>query len=316
MGFHPISTHHFVPVLGWLVAQIACRSPGEPEPSPATELERTVSEAYQREFGARVPRPAIFVDPAAGGCPLVPHLMTTAYLPDGGSGSRRLLMLYLTLDGTALTTAYEGGLKIDAGVRAVFPAGTFRVLTVLVRYPETVSDATVALLSQAQAEINAQHQAFATTKGYSAPIVRFVFENVAIFGSAISDPRSLGGVTNALAGVGRSTSGSDFVVVLNPDPAKSEGGFAAYSPVPPYFVYMGNYGPFTHELSASQVTNIARAAYHHEIGHHWGWRHDWTPTCGATTPFAPFITAPTLFGWEDTDGNGVPEILDSSPYGR
>jgi hypothetical protein len=27
-----------------------------------------------------------------------------------------------------------------------------------------------------------------------------------------------------------------------------------------------------------------------------------------------FIVPPILFGWEDTNGNGVPEILDSAPY--
>jgi hypothetical protein len=30
----------------------------------------------------------------------------------------------------------------------------------------------------------------------------------------------------------------------------------------------------------------------------------------------PFITSPILFGWEDVDGDGVPEILDDTPYGR
>ena len=31
---------------------------------------------------------------------------------------------------------------------------------------------------------------------------------------------------------------------------------------------------------------------------------------------ARFIAPPILFGWEDVDGDGVPEILDSTPYGR
>ena len=32
--------------------------------------------------------------------------------------------------------------------------------------------------------------------------------------------------------------------------------------------------------------------------------------------FEPFISAPILFGWEDVDGDGIPEILDDTPYGR
>lgn len=32
--------------------------------------------------------------------------------------------------------------------------------------------------------------------------------------------------------------------------------------------------------------------------------------------YGPFIAPPVLFGWEDVDGDRVPEILDSTPYGR
>src|SRR5262249_33583895 len=32
--------------------------------------------------------------------------------------------------------------------------------------------------------------------------------------------------------------------------------------------------------------------------------------------FEPFLAAPVLFGWEVVDGDGGPEILDATPYGR
>jgi hypothetical protein len=30
--------------------------------------------------------------------------------------------------------------------------------------------------------------------------------------------------------------------------------------------------------------------------------------------FEPFFVPPVLFGWEDVDGDGTPEIFDDTPY--
>jgi hypothetical protein len=49
----------------------------------------------------------------------------------------------------------------------------------------------------------------------------------------------------------------------------------------------------------------------HEMGHWHGWDHEWA---GATKPDR-LITAPALYGWTDTDGDGIAEILDPTPYG-
>ena len=32
--------------------------------------------------------------------------------------------------------------------------------------------------------------------------------------------------------------------------------------------------------------------------------------------YEPFIIPPVLFGWEDLDGDRVPEISSKTPYGR
>jgi hypothetical protein len=61
---------------------------------------------------------------------------------------------------------------------------------------------------------------------------------------------------------------------------------------------------------------VASTAYHHEIAHHWGWpsTHDWAGSCGGSKQeYAPFIAPPVLFGWEDLDGDHVPEILNKNP---
>lgn len=269
--------------------------------------------SFQREFGESVPMPAC-PPPTSCTAPGTDHLTTTAYLPTGVPGERRLLVMHLTSDGNSLQITYMGDSKEERITKPI-PAGTFKVLTVLATYDQTIGANGMTLLEQAQAAINGQHASFASGLGYSSPLVQFVFTNVAVPGSAIADPRSLAGIRAALAmnppTSSLDVSDFDFVVVLNIDPNSSEGGRSHPGTPAPYFVYMGNFSNWQTSLTSAEFASIARAAYHHEIGHYWGWQHDWT--CGNP---GPFITAPVLFGWIDTDGDGVPEILDSSPYGR
>jgi hypothetical protein len=274
-------------------------------------LVSAVRDAYRHEFNEDVPSPAVANDPLDVDCTGRGYLTSTAFLPTGGS--TRIAVLYMTRDGGALTEGGEGGSKYIVAP-SLRPAGTFRVLTVFVEYPDTLPT-TFTLLAQAQNAINAQHEAFARTRGYPSPIVRFAFTNVSVSRPDIADPRSPQGVRTAMSAQGIDISGFDFVATLNPeagDPAG--GGLALPGDAAPYFVYYGTGRALTSTLD---VVNAAATLYHHEIGHHWGWRHDWTPSCGGRVPpFAPFITNPVLFGWEDTDGDGVPEILDATPYGR
>ena len=106
----------------------------------------------------------------------------------------------------------------------------------------------------------------------------------------------------------------DVLVVINLDPTESEGGQAIPEE---QFVYMGNFKRWRGPLDFADWRSVVRAVYHHEVAHLWGWRHDWSRRCregGAA--YAPFVAAPVLFGWEDVDGDGLAEILDSTPYGR
>ena len=58
--------------------------------------------------------------------------------------------------------------------------------------------------------------------------------------------------------------------------------------------------------------------FNHELSHMFGMMDDW--------PYRPSVAGPngstvddwipyTMFGWTDTDGDHVPEILDTTPYG-
>jgi hypothetical protein len=58
--------------------------------------------------------------------------------------------------------------------------------------------------------------------------------------------------------------------------------------------------------------------YGHELSHMFGWNHEWPLGFGDSesmfrlgTNAYPYL----MFGWTDTDGDGVVEILDETPYG-
>ncbi|HSA55402.1 MAG TPA: hypothetical protein VLE53_06835 [Gemmatimonadaceae bacterium] len=282
---------------------------------PLDPVATRVRHAYQGEFNVSVPQPAIFNDPLANNCSGVGYLTTVAYLPGATPGARRMHVMHMSRDGTGFATTHEGSSAYMKIVQ-VPPAGTFKVLTVVLEWPTRFTSAELPHLVEAQRVINQQHADFAASRGYASPIVRFEFTNVMLARPDVADPRERDAVIEDLSVQGVDTAGVDFLAVVNIDPARPEGGFASPSTYRPWFAYMGNFGTFTSIVTASQVQSIANATYHHEIAHHWGWAHSWTPTCGTYRPFTPFITAPALFGWEDNDRDGTPEILDPTPYGR
>ena len=279
-------------------------------PTPATNnVQDAVKETFQREFGEAISRPAIFNDPRSANCLGEGHLTSTAYFPTGTRS--RLLFVYTSRDGTQL-------IRKETVASAITPAGRFRVLVVLSSYAETFSEADLPAWQAAQEQINASHAAFAAARGFGAPIVSFDSTNVVLPGGAVQTPNSLNSVVAALAARGVSTTGYRFIIAINLDPAKSEGGSAFVGATEPAFIYVGNYSRWQRRLTAAEFNAVASTAYRHEVSHHWGWpgTHDWSPSCSSGINFEPGIAAPILFGWEDTDGDGVPEILDTTPYGR
>ena len=227
------------------------------------------------------------------------------------STTSRLLTLYTSADGSTVVAQTTGTFRR--------PAGTFKVLVVMLRYSQTIGSNAAQLWAAAQASINADHAAFAASRGFAAPIVQFDNTNVIVDASTVADPRSLAGISAALAQQGQSVAGYDFVVSVNIDPSRTEGGFSfvPFVPSPPGFIYMGNDGAYRSTLSAANYRAIAGAVYDHEVYHHWGWpgTHDWV--CGVNNANFEFNfrVPPVIFGWEDLDGDGVPEILQAAPYG-
>jgi hypothetical protein len=272
-----------------------------------TSVETAVKAAYEREFAQTIERPAIYNNPQAINCRGEGHLTTTAYLRTGTA--TKLLSMYMSRDGVTVTR------KTQSAVRLA-PAGTIRVLVILLRYPQTVTADALTLWEAAQKGINQDHAAFAKNRGYDAPIVVFDSTNIMVDPALVGSPRRPASVRAAAELQGVSIANYQVVVTIDINPQDSVGGFSLLAE---RSVYVGNYSSWKTSLDATQWEMIARTAYHHEIAHHWGWpaTHDWAGSCGDSKPdYAPFIAPPILFGWEDVDGDHVPEILSKTPYGR
>jgi hypothetical protein len=249
-----------------------------------------------------VPSPAVYDDKNAFDCQGRHHVVSTAYLPRT-SATSSLLLLYLSRDGT-----------IEKKSQAVVmtPAGVFRTLVLIVNHPETVGPNGLALLADGQRQVNEDHATFAHRRNYDTPLVEFANTNIVIAKGDLAAPRD----PRAVRAWARRRIGDTvyhLIIVINLDPTKDEGGFAAPDT---NSVYVGNFGQWDKPLDAVQWSAVANTAYHHEVAHLWGWSHDWSPTCGGVRSYDPFMAPPILFGWEDVDGDGVPEILDKTPYGR
>jgi len=269
-------------------------------PGAPTLVQTAITQHYERLFGEKIPWPAVF-DDFVSGCGN--HVTTTAYVRQT-DGRSRLLEIYTSRDGGSVISSRS------ATVRT--PAGTFRVVTLLVNYPQTLGSDAISSWQAAQAQINLDHASFAQSRGYGAPLVRFDNTTVLLGPSQVTNPRALSPVMAALQQNGVDPGGYDFVASVNIDPSRSEGGFSTPGSTPG-FIYMGNYSNWTAPLSPENWNNVSRAVYNHEVSHHWGWpgTHDWS----CSTP-PTFIVPPVLLGWEDVDGDHVPEIIDPTPYGR
>ena len=122
---------------------------------PLTALEQLVKDAYVREFGIAIQHPAIFNELASVDCRGDGHLTSTAYLRTSGT-TANVFVLVMSRDGLNVIRH-----SLRSNVRV--PAGKFRVLSIVVRYPDTVGAEPLVFWEQAQKQINDDHAAFASS---------------------------------------------------------------------------------------------------------------------------------------------------------
>ena len=259
----------------------------------SNNIREIINSYYESHFNLDVSSPAYYFSKADNSSP--PFWISTAYI------NSTLYRMYVLTDGTIATNVQN----------VKRPQGEVNVIVVGIDYGNTnISEIFNNLWVEAQKEINMYHKNFADTIEYiDKPIVQFKNKNVLVKKSEISNPSSKNGVVNYLKNNGYNLDNYDIIISLDLDAENQSGGYAYKD-----FVKMGWYYSNTEHgtLDSTKLINIAKACYNHEIGHIWGWEHGWTSDAAKT---GPFITPPVLFGWKDTDGDELPEILDTTPYG-
>lgn len=262
----------------------------------------TIIAAYKQYFGLDIPFPAYAQSRSAT---LERSWTSTAYL-----GSLRY-RLYVGADGTVLPFVGE----------AKRPYGNYRVAVVAIDHGNTnIASLLNNMWVDVQQQINHNYEEYSYSSGCNQPMVQFVNTNFLALSSEIANPRNSEEIISFVEGKGYARGDFDIYMSLDLDPQHQAGGFATYGG---NFVYMGYYYLPTAfaDLSEtsyhkkSQLFWIAKAAYEHEGGHSFGWEHLWTITMGGQYMPDDCITDPALYGWTDTDGDGVPEIMSLTPYG-
>jgi hypothetical protein len=212
------------------------------------------------------------------------------------------------------------------------PSGTYKILVVYVDYGNLTVDKSDAL---AQVPVfadwtNQLYDTFAKSQGFAYSPLHIQAE-----AAWIVPPPSPGHLLTAaqiLAGTGRDPAQYDLVMEIDLDKNNTvgknqwkgildQGGGIALQGCGAY--YEGNVNIWSVVLSTQgtqlEVHGNLSMDFNHELSHLFGMLDDW--------PFKPSaITSPdgqmhddwipyATFGWTDADGDGIPEIVDPTPYG-
>ena len=270
------------------------------KPARDAWVRTAIVEAYRDNFGLDIPFPA-FVKAAS-------YRNTCSYTSVAYIGTTRY-RIYLHDDGTIEANACD----------VKRPQGTYRVAVVAIDHGNTnIAALLTTVWVDVQQEINANYEAFSTSYGLTAPILRFANTNFMASSAEIANPRSSAEIGSFIESKGYHQEDFDILVSMDLDAQNCRGGWTNYGG---NFVYMGYYFSATAfaDLTKnaangkSQLFWIGKSIYDHECGHIFGWEHEWTPNWQLRPDDS--MTDPTLYGWNDTDGDGVPEILSSNPYG-
>jgi hypothetical protein len=208
------------------------------------------------------------------------------------------------------------------------PSGTYRILVLFVDYGNTgaAKDAALAKVPVVVQWLNGLYAKFAKNQGFSAPLMRV--EADAAFLSAPPIPGELLNASQIRAITGKNIDDYDIRMQIDLD---KNGSFAAKN-FPGLLSPGGGlalqgcgvdekYGDINIWSSSPESVGPLGGLtmdFNHELSHLFGMMDDWPfnnqvigPEGANANDWIPY----TMFGWTDTDGDGIPEIIDPTPYG-
>lgn len=265
-----------------------CKVNDSLDPGNPDEIEAFIIQAYEKKFGLELQNPAYSYSSDFN------RYTSTAYY------NQNLYRLYILDNGKVLAQQ----------TKPLMPRGNTRVLCIVVDYPNLeFSKLKDNLWTEAQESINNDHLLWANRLNLDQPLLQFSNNTLLIEPGIILNPSK--SVLDSVASAnGRNPLSYDVIAFVDLNQNEPSGGFAVLKAnwIKIGWFYREDQGK---ELTSEKLRGIAYAIYHHEIGHLFGWEHEWSDASESDL----FITDPKLFGWEDLDNDGEIEILDSTPYG-
>ena len=216
----------------------------------------------------------------------------------------------------------------NVGIAWCRPAGNYKVLVVFVDYGNTgtIKADALAKVPVVVDWLNGMYAKFAKANGSSSALMTITAD--AAFVAAPPNPGELLTAPQIKAASGKDVGAFDFIIQIDLDVNATfstknykglvgpGGGLAMHDCETAL-----KSGPINIWSSVTDATNVQGGLVmdlDHELSHMFGMMDDWPFTLGVAGPgdttiddWIPYV----MFGWTDTDGDGVPEIIDSTPYG-
>jgi hypothetical protein len=212
------------------------------------------------------------------------------------------------------------------------PAGTYKILVVFNDYgnlPGLNRDEVLAQVPTVVTWLNGLYSDFATSQGLSSPIMQVSADAVYITPTPVPD--SILTHQQILTATGIDPAGYDFVFQIDLDANNTvgkshwkgvveSGGGIAMQGCGGY--YDGEVNVWSVAMESGNALDSVKGNlimdFNHEFSHLFGMSDNWPYEQGIAGPFGNLVDnwiPYTMFGWTDTDGDGIPEIIDPTPYG-
>ncbi len=295
-----------------------------PPPLDRTGAQQRISELIQQKYGVSIPNPSVYRSDSPTH-PINSRWIGSAYY----KGTRYYIDLYDDGHYAWSTTAYSDPAHLLSGGNWVLcrPSGNFRVLTVFVDYGNIGAnrDEVLAKVPGVVSWLNGLYTNFALSQGLSAPLMR-----VEADAAYVSPPPAPGEFLTAdeiRTLTGKDPSAYDFLMQIDLDAnatlekryfskiLESGGGVALQGCGAA--TKFGIINIWSTVAVSSDVEGTLEMDFNHELSHLFGMLDNW-PFIQAVgsdgrimDDWIPYV----MFGWTDTDGDGIPEINDPTPYG-